>query len=552
MLAGSAVADLRIEVEGAPSGLADNIEAHFDGFDNEAPGPERAAHVDRRIRDAATAMGYYALEYQLSWSGDNLQIAVEPGPPVLWQAAQLQLQGAAASINALESTRRAAPFVPGTIATHKAYEDFKRRWLQQCRAEGFLDARYLDNRLLIDPALQTATAVLNLASGPRYHVAEISYSGSSLDTSLIERLSTMRTGDVFRRSDVNTLRRNLESSRYFKLIDIKTITLPGERIDIQVQLSDASRHDIGVGMGYDTDSGVRGRLRWDLPRLNRYGHTLHNEATISQPIQELSSTYRIPLSDPLEKSLNFTAAWNRRRVEDTHSTVTRVDARVIDQWWDDWIGAWGLGLYQETSKEGDEAAIQTSYLLPSTTLNHVVRHLVPDPQHGHSTWFNVAGSSQQLGADTEFLRLQAGYKRLLPLGGPHLLIGRAELGAIITKDILAVPLSQRFFTGGDQSVRGYELGSLSPRNSEGDPRGGQYLNVFSLEYSVKVLPSWRVGLFTDIGRAYDESSAPWHIGSGFGLRWLSPIGQVRVDVAFPVDDEFESGPRLHIFMGPLL
>ena len=154
--------------------------------------------------------------------------------------------------------------------------------------------------------------------------------------------------------------------------------------------------------------------------------------------------------------------------------------------------------------------------------------------------------------DTAFLRLQGGHKRLIDLGGPHLLIARFELGAIVTDDIFDVPLSQRFFTGGDQTVRGFDLDGISSRNEAGDPIGGRYLNVGSLEYSVKIFPSWRFGVFADAGRAYNVSSEPWHVGSGFGLRWLSPIGQVRVDVAWPIDDEFESGAKLHIFMGPLL
>jgi translocation and assembly module TamA len=357
---------------------------------------------------------------------------------------------------------------------------------------------------------------------------------------------------VYRRSKANLLRRNLENSRYFGLVDVQAVPGPDQLVAVQVNLTDASRHDVGLGIGFDTDSGLRARLRWDLPRLNRYGHTLHNEATLSSPIQEVASTYRIPLSDPLVKSLNFTAAWDKREVEETHTTVTRFDSWVLDQWWADWIVSWGAGLYQETSREGSEPSVSTSYVLPRLTFNHALRLFVPDPVVGHSTWFSVAGSAQALGADTEFVRVQAGYKRLVDLGGPHLLIGRVELGAIITDDIFGVPLSQRFFTGGDQTVRGYELNSLSPRNDEGDLTGGQYLNVASLEYSVRVLPSWRVGFFTDAGRAYNAAGAPWHFGAGIGARWLSPIGQVRVDVAFPIDDEFESGPRLHIFMGPLL
>lgn len=553
ILLGSVVqAGTAIEVSGAPPALAANIEAHFDGFEKSGTVAMQQRQIERRVRDAATALGYFALQYEVSWDGDDLLLQVEPGEPVRWLAPQLQLLGPARKHYMISALVEAAPFEPGTQLNQRDYEDFKRRWLELCRAEGFLDARYSASRLLIDPADRTARAVLVLDCGERYTIGSIRFEGSSIDPDLLERLSPVEPGQVFRRSRINLLRRNLENSRYFGLVNV--VAVPGDEmlVDIVVQLTDAARHDIGLGLGYDTDSGVRARLRWDLPRLNSKGHTLHNEATLSQPIQEIASTYRIPLSEPLVKSLNFTAAWDRREVESTRTTVTRVDSWILDEWWDDWIASWGAGLYQETSREGDEPSVSTSYVLPRLTLNHVVRQLVPDPVKGHSTWVQTAGSAQALGTETEFVRIQAGYKRLMHLGGPHLLIGRVEAGVVVTDDIFQVPLSQRFFTGGDQTVRGYELNSLSPRNDEGDLTGGQYLNVASLEYSVRVLPSWRVALFTDAGRAYNKASAPWNIGSGIGARWLSPIGQVRVDIAFPVDNEFESGPRLHIFMGPLL
>jgi translocation and assembly module TamA len=323
-------------------------------------------------------------------------------------------------------------------------------------------------------------------------------------------------------------------------------------VDIRVELQDADRHELGIGLGYATDTGLRARLRWELPRINDRGHSLFNRATISQPRQELISTYRIPLKEPLYQSFNFSVGWERTQVETTVSQVTRLDARVLDQWWDGWLSAYGLGFLRETSREGEEVSVLTSYLLPSVTLNFTERDLQPDPVNGYSIWLSFSASGEVLGAQTEFVRAQGGHKRLIDLGGPHLLITRFELGAIMADDIMDVPLSQRFFTGGDQTVRGYELGSLSPRNDEGDLIGGRYLNVASAEYSVKVFPSWRVGFFTDAGRAYNVASEPWHYGVGVGMRWLSPIGQVRVDVAFPVHDEFESGARLHIFMGPVL
>ena len=477
---------------------------------------------------------------------------MEPGEPVRWDWPRLRIKGDGLAATPVAGLTLDHPFTVGEPLNHRIYDDFKSRWLQMSRDQGFLDARYSEARLRIKPRRLQAQAIMTLVTGDPYRVGSVSFAGSSLDSALLKRLSPIVAGEIFRRSRVNQLRRNLERSRYFKLIHIETQVNADHTIDLKVGLQDAARHDLGIGAGFATDTGVRVRLRWELPRINRRGHSLYNRVMLSEPRQELISTYRIPLREPLYQSFNVSAGWERSVIETTSAQVTRLDARVLDQWWDGWLSSVGVGFLRETSQEGSEVSLLTSYLLPGLTLNFAKRDLQPDPVEGYNIWLTAAASAEPLGVDTAFLRLQGGHKRLIDLGGPHLLIARFELGAIVTDDIFDVPLSQRFFTGGDQTVRGFDLDGISSRNEAGDPIGGRYLNVGSLEYSVKIFPSWRFGVFADAGRAYNVSSEPWHVGSGFGLRWLSPIGQVRVDVAWPIDDEFESGAKLHIFMGPLL
>jgi translocation and assembly module TamA len=125
-----------------------------------------------------------------------------------------------------------------------------------------------------------------------------------------------------------------------------------------------------------------------------------------------------------------------------------------------------------------------------------------------------------------------------------------EVGVLLNDDFDNVPLSKRFFTGGDQTVRGYNFESLSPRDSAGDLIGGDRLNVASVEYRWRFKPQWALALFVDSGRAYFDSSAPFRTGAGFGGRWFSPIGQVSVDLAFPISDAEYDGFQIHISMGP--
>jgi len=80
--------------------------------------------------------------------------------------------------------------------------------------------------------------------------------------------------------------------------------------------------------------------------------------------------------------------------------------------------------------------------------------------------------------------------------------------------------------------------------------GGRYLAVGSLELERRIVDKWSMALFTDLGNAYDpDFSNELAVGAGMGLRWRSPLGQIRVDVASALSKE--GNPlRLHVVIGP--
>lgn len=129
-----------------------------------------------------------------------------------------------------------------------------------------------------------------------------------------------------------------------------------------------------------------------------------------------------------------------------------------------------------------------------------------------------------------------------------MLLLRADAGAIVSPRFAEVPPSVRFYAGGDSSVRGYDYRALSPVNADGDTVGGQYLVTGSIEYNWRWRPAWRPAVFLDAGNAFDAHWQPLAIGAGAGLRWISPVGPVRVDVASAVSEPGRP-LRLHITLG---
>jgi translocation and assembly module TamA len=548
-----AAAAPRLELNGVEGKIEENIRNHIGSVADLSKQRPRLLKqkLTSAITDATQALGYYETKFDYRQQDEVLTIDVELGPPVLWATSDIAITGAAADLRAVHKVESESPIVVDAVMDHQSYERLKQRLLEACQENGFLDARFSENQLRIDVEQHRATAILHIDSGERYRFAAAQFSGSSLDQELLQHLSPIEAGSYYSKETLSKLQRNLQDSRYFQEMNVRTEKLPDHMLAVNVQLGDAPRHQFSIGAGYGTDSGPRGKFRWERPLITSQGHKLTTELSVSKPEQNLDFVYQIPLDSPLDRSLNLTSSWKSKVVEDTDSRVGTIGFFFSDRYHETLVANYGATFNDESYQQGSADRKHVQYVMPGINFTQLVIPPGVDPLSGYKAWFDLRASAQPLGADTDFVRSNAGYKQIFNPFGKQLLIARVELGAINTDDIDEIPATQRFFTGGDQTVRGYDFESLAPRDANDELIGGKFLNVASVEYSIKVAEQWRAALFTDAGRAYNHGDEPWHKSVGIGARWLSPVGQIRVDIAFPVNDEV-TGWRLHIFMGPPL
>ena len=106
----------------------------------------------------------------------------------------------------------------------------------------------------------------------------------------------------------------------------------------------------------------------------------------------------------------------------------------------------------------------------------------------------------------------------------------------------------RFFAGGDDSIRGFGFETLGPTDDEGDVIGGNNLLVASVEYERHLKGNFYGALFVDAGNAFDDDDFSAEVGAGFGIKWLSPVGPLRLYLGYPVSDSDRSA-RIHIRLG---
>lgn len=347
-------------------------------------------------------------------------------------------------------------------------------------------------------------------------------------------------------------------------------------VPVRVLVDARQPNSAEAGIGYGTDTAVRFRSQYRRALLNDRGHSLDANLELSKIRQAIDTRYSLPYKHPLRDTLSLFGGFEREEVaqldagfniesfggtlgversirpspeawQRTLSLRYRIDQ--VDVRFDDLAVARLI----DPAANNNVVSLTQQVLLAGYALNKVSSRGGVDPYQGRRQLYQVEVGSQALLSDVDLAILRAGWRAIESFteSRKHQVIGRVDLATILTDDFEQVPYNLRFFAGGDQSIRGYDYKSLSTVR-DGELSGGQNLAVASLEYNYRFLPKWRGAVFVDAGNAFDEQfSDDVKVGAGLGVRWSSPIGPIRIDVAAGVS-EASLPIRLHFFIGPSL
>jgi translocation and assembly module TamA len=169
------------------------------------------------------------------------------------------------------------------------------------------------------------------------------------------------------------------------------------------------------------------------------------------------------------------------------------------------------------------------------------------PRRGQALAIELRAASRSAGSSVDFLQARVQGDWIRGIGADNRVLLRAELGATASPDFQDMPPSLRFYAGGDRSVRGFGYKEIGP-DRDGRVFGGRYLAVASVEFERMFTPEWGGAVFVDAGDAFDDRF-DLQVGIGAGLRWRSPIGPVRVDLAHGIGEAGEA-VSLHVRIGP--
>ncbi|MEA9995749.1 autotransporter assembly complex family protein [Pseudomonas sp. 10B1] len=559
----AALAQTQLDVRIKPSNaeLKANVEGYVGSLGERDIEALRRFSVgaEEQALKAAQALGYYQahIDSEVEPGKDKdlrLVINIESGEPVRLRTVTVRVDGPASTLKEFRIPSSDV-LKPGAVLNHGHYEDAKRLIQNQASRYGFFSGHFTQQRLAIDPKAGIADIELVFDSGPRYDLGKVSFTGDApFDDDLMQRMVPFKADSPYDSELIAELNQNLQSSGYFEgvRVDAAPTAAVAQVIPVSVQLETRKPRTVGLGIGYSTDVGVRGKANWTRHWVNSQGDSYGADMELSAPKQNVGLWYDIPLDPPLTDKLRFAGGYQYEEIagSDSLSKLLTIGPEWHSKLPSGWERVLSLKWQREDYRLGDDAGLST-LLMPGVSYSFLRSDNRIDPHNGYRLQLDAQVAKEGLGSDTNLFHGNVLLKGLTTVFQNHRFLGRIQLGGNVTNGYKSIPPSLRFFAGGDQSVRGYDYQTLSPTNSDGDRVGGRYMVAGSVEYQYSIAEKWRIATFIDQGNAINSLQLPsLKTGIGVGIRWVSPVGPLRLDLAHALDDN--GGIRLHFSMGPEL
>ncbi len=504
-------------------------------------------------REALAAHGYFGALVSFSLDRDAtpwaMTLHVVPGERTVVRSVEIAFTGPAAedpeAARLLRSVRREWLLRPGMPFTQAEWNAAKNEAVRELSSWRYAAARIAASRARVDPASHSAALEVTLDSGPPFRFGAVEVRGTKrYPEAVAANLSPVRPGATYEREELELYTRRLLTTGYFAGGRAEIVADPALAAAAPVRASviEGNSQHVEGGISFNTDAGLRVEL--GHRNVDLFNSAWRGKSQIR--LDELAQEITYNLESPPRRGATWwssTAGAKKSVIQNEENTET------------------SLTLAHNWAGQGSPSAILVSgyveeQFVSGQFFDH--RHAIyfgfrrgfrdtddlVQPRRG---WFGVltAGGAPGALATRHFGRGTARGTLLVPLGRNDDLTLRAEGGIVVARSREGIPSAFLFRTGGDQTVRGYAFESLGVRRGDA-VLGARYLAITSAELTHWFGPSWGLAAFVDGGNAWDGGSYDPVIGVGGGARFRTPIGPVRVDVAY---GEETRQWRLHFSVG---
>ncbi|MEE9352271.1 MAG: autotransporter assembly complex family protein [Thiotrichaceae bacterium] len=555
-----------VNVSGAPEDLAENIKAFLPSLRN-LKCDSTLSRVERfidasteKLGEGAEAVGYFNAQFKMTSRKVNncwvLGIAAKPGKTVKVKRLAIQLNGAGKDLPEFQAILAEPPYQSGDVLISQHYEDFKTRLKRTANSLGFFDADLSSHTIKVNTRTHQADIELVFNTGERYRYGKVTVEQDILSKKYIDRYTIIKEGDVFRSEALIKQQRLLEKSSYYKTVQVRAGYQKAAKniIPVTIKSIRRKRYSYKGALGFATDDGLYIQASADTHWLNQKGHQLNMTTRISQKDPSIGLKYKIPLWKPEHEFAAISASWNRSDNDDIRGTALKLGLDYHRRNKSDWEQVASINYLDEKTQVDGEAELHSQLTLLGLSVRKTERNDALFPTKGWRLQAGIKGAAEGLLSDQTVLQAEIGGKYLHTFNNKDKekrgkLILQGKLGSTFIGDFDEMPKSLRYFAGGQNSVRGYSFESLGETNANGDVIGGKNLLTLSTEYEHPVKDKISASVFVDVGNVFNDwNDYSIEVGYGVGVRYKSPLGPIRIDLAVPQDDT--SDINLYFSLGP--
>lgn len=416
-------------------------------------------------------------------------------------------------------------------------------------------------RLDKDPVKKQVNLTLQIDQGKLIHVNRINIKGNTRTRDkVIRRDIELAENGVFSASELKTSHQQLQRLEFFEDVNISPEpTVDETLLDINVEVKEKPTGKFSIGAGYSSVDHLTFMGEVSENNLLGRGQRLALQANVSGTSNQFNIDFTEPHLFDSKLLVGFNVYRWKREYDDYTKNSSGGAARLGYPVWNKWMFNLSYG-YDNTSLEevnlltaSQEIIDSMDYHITSavkTGLSRDSRDRIYAAHTGslHSLTLKYAGGP--LGGDNSFTKLEGSTGWFLPVSKTTTFHSQLALGQIFGNDQGHLPVFEKFYLGGINTVRGFDSGKISPIDpSTGNRVGGDKMWYANLEYIVPIIKEQGVlgVVFCDLGNVYgtDESwqFSRYKIAAGAGVRWLSPMGPLRLEWGHnldPVGDEDKS------------
>ncbi len=369
---------------------------------------------------------------------------------------------------------------------------------------------------------------------------------------VIRRELRVQEQEVINTKKLRTSFQRLNNLNFFDTVEVVPRQVDSKTVDLNVRVKEKPTGAFSVGGGFSSVDGLIGILEITQGNLFGRGQLLRARGELGRR----SSTYSLSFAEPyiLDYPVSgSTEIFNTVRSFDSYKERRTGASLTLGKSFTDTVSGSisytleNLKLFEVSTtapllvrQQEREGRFATSSV--SVGVSRDTRDVFIDPRSGSR--FNVTGelAGTAFGGENNFYKLGVDVSRYFPLPGESTFLIHGRAGVARGVQGTPLPVGERYYVGGINSVRGFDFGRAGPVDSFNNIVGGTRQLFFNAEYIFPLVPEARIKgvVFVDAGRAFNDgdSMAPSRLmlrySAGGGLRWLSPMGPLRLEWGYNI------------------